>query len=199
MGKLTEKLSQDHRDRGPGDDRRTARAQPACHNPSWRGPAHVYAKSVGSFLPKLTRKAFEKYGFSAATLVTDWALIAGAEVAAATAPERLKWPRGAGAGEDAADGGGSGSGATLLLRVDPARALDVEYRRRQIVERINAYFGYRAVAEIRLVQAPLAPRKAPEPVRPHRPLPQVASGGADPLTDALLRLETGVRNAARTA
>ena len=37
-------------------------------------PGPLYGvKAVGSFLPGLTRKAFEKYGFSAASLVTDWA------------------------------------------------------------------------------------------------------------------------------
>ena len=35
------------------------------------------AKAVGSFVPQLTRKAFEKYGFSTATLLTDWAVIVG--------------------------------------------------------------------------------------------------------------------------
>src|SRR5215475_533447 len=51
-------------------------------------------KAVGSFLPALTRKAFEKYGFSTAALVTDWVRIVGRELAASTAPERLRWPRG---------------------------------------------------------------------------------------------------------
>jgi hypothetical protein len=39
-------------------------------------PGPLYGvKAVGSFLPGLTRKAFEKYGFSTASLVTDWATI----------------------------------------------------------------------------------------------------------------------------
>jgi hypothetical protein len=37
----------------------------------------VPARAVGAFLPRLTRKAFEKYGFSAATLLTDWPAIVG--------------------------------------------------------------------------------------------------------------------------
>ena len=57
-------------------------------------------------------------------------------------------------------------GATLVLRVDGARALDVQYKARQIIERINAYFGYAAVAELRIVQAPM--RQLP-PARPPRP------------------------------
>jgi hypothetical protein len=116
-------------------------------------------KSVGSFLPGLTRNAFQKFGFSTATLVTDWPVIAGAELAAYTAPERLKWPRGVERSEDGAQLAGKGrSGATLVLRVDGARALEVQYKSRQVLERINAYFGYAAVAEQRILQAPVEGR-----------------------------------------
>ena len=59
-----------------------------------RGKAAV--KAVGSFVPQLTRKAFEKFGFSAATLIMDWPAIVGGDIAYFTQPERLKWPRLAG-------------------------------------------------------------------------------------------------------
>jgi hypothetical protein len=153
----------------------------------------VQAKTVGSYVPSLTRKAFEKFGFSTATLITDWTSIAGAELARYAIPERLKWPRGPAGGDETEDGDGR-PGATLILRVDPARALDVEYKSRQIVQRINAYFGYRAVESLRLVQAPLpdAPPAKPLP-HPANAAPQ-ASG--DPLHAALARLERGVLGAA---
>src|SRR5262245_17644440 len=81
-------------------------------------------KAVGSVLPGLTRQAFAKFGFSTATLITDWPAIAGSELAAYTAPERLKWPRGLERPEDGAHAAGrSRTGATLVLRVDGARAL----------------------------------------------------------------------------
>ena len=121
------------------------------------------ARSVGAFVPTLTRKAFEKYGFSAASLLTDWATIVGSEWATCTAPERLKWPQGVDAYGDVADDRAGRPGATLVLRVDGPRALEIEHRRRQILERINAYFGYRAVAEIRIIQAPLPMPAVPRP------------------------------------
>ena len=157
----------------------------------------VSAKSVGSFLPQLTRKAFERYGFSAATLITDWATIVGRDMAVYTAPERLKWPRGTEAPEDGAAPGEKGRpGATLVLRVDGARGLDVQYKSAQVIERINAYFGYAAVAALRIVQAPIA--HAPDFERrratPAQPLTHEVAGVTDAgLRDALARLGAGVR------
>ncbi len=156
----------------------------------------VPAKAVGSFVPKLTRQAFEKYGFATATLVTDWAKIAGADLASYAVPERLKWPRATGAYEDVAEGAEGRPGATLVLRVDPARALDVEYRRQQIAERINAYFGYRAIAAVRIVQAPVEIVEKPAPRALAASPPQVSSSptpDADPLSSALARLAASVK------
>jgi hypothetical protein len=152
----------------------------------------VHARAVGSYIPGLTKSAFAKYGFSAATLLTDWKSIVGADLAQYTEPERLKWPvRGqTPIGEDADDEGRPG--ATLILRVDAGRALDVQYRARQIVERINAYFGYRAVADLRLLQASI--RKAP-PVQAMRkePAPIALPGVTDSgLRAALERMAHGI-------
>ena len=182
-GKLTGKLADAPR-RGWRPAAHVARA--VSFQP--RRPAYLPAKAVGSFVPKLTRKAFQKYGFSAATLVTDWAQIAGADLAGIALPERLKWPRGVEAYGEVEEGAQGRPGATLMLRVDPARALDVEYRSRQIIERINAYFGYRAVAELRLLQAPLdQPGKVPP-----LPAPEIPASAGDPLARALARLKAGV-------
>lgn len=153
----------------------------------------VYARAVGSYIPSLTKSAFAKYGFSAATLLTDWKSIVGVDLAQYTEPERLKWPVRAKTpvGDDADEQGRPG--ATLVLRVDAGRALDVQYRTQQIVERINAYFGYRAVADLRLVQAPI--RKAAPPVQVVRTepskimLPGVTDGA---LRAALERMAHGI-------
>ena len=133
---------------------RLAHAMPVA---PFRPRAGVQAKAVGSFVSRLTQKAVQKYGFSAAALITDWRSIVGEDLARYTEPQRLKWPRGVEAyGEMDADAAGR-PGATLVLRVDGARALDVQYSARQIIERINGYFGYRAVADLRLIQAPAEP------------------------------------------
>ena len=75
--------------------------------------------------------------------------------------------------------------------------LDVQHGARQIIERINAYFGYAAVAELRIVQAPVGvkgelTRLAPRPAAP--PLTYEVAHIADPgLRDALARLGAEVK------
>jgi hypothetical protein len=150
-------------------------------------------------LPTLTRKVFEKFGFSASTLITEWSEIAGPEIAAWTMPERLRWPRHT--DSDVPESPTRRTAATLVLRVEPARALNVQYRRHQLIERINSYFGYRAVGDLRIVQAPLPATEAPPPrVTLRRARGASALTGLDQITDeslraALVRLHTSVSGA----
>lgn len=160
------------------------------------------AKAVGSFIPRLARKAFERHGFSTVTLLTDWAGLVGAELARTTTPERLIWPR----PFESGDAGRSDPrhGATLMLAVDPSHALEVEYKAGQIRERINVHFGYRAVAQVRVHQQPLvavaatmacekqAPRSGPP-----APAPEIAAIPDPALRDALARLSTSVISESR--
>lgn len=125
-------------------------ASAANFTPDRRSPRSG-PKRAAAFAGSLTRPAFEKFGFPAAALLTDWAAIAGSDIAGFSAPERLKWPR----ERDGQEGGGH-SGGTLILRVEGPRAIELQHRLPQLIERINSYFGFRAVAQVRLRQAPLA-------------------------------------------
>jgi len=84
-------------------------------------------------------------------------------------PDRLVWPR---RREDAEEPSPKKSwrpeGAVLVLRVEGPRAIEVQHRSGPILERVNTYFGYRAVAEMRILQAPVD-RKAPRAFSPAAP------------------------------
>jgi hypothetical protein len=163
-------------------------------------------RAVGSFVPKLTQKSFERYGFATAAVLTDWPAIVGPQLAAWTQPERLRWPRLPGNRSEAAAETGPSGGATLHLRVSSARALDVQYGAAQILERINGYFGYRAVTELRIVQAPITAQnatarapQAPPAVVGEPANPAIASIESGALREALTRLEASVGRAVRPA
>ena len=160
-----------------------------------RSAQRIAARSIGTFVPKLTRTAFEKFGFSTAALLTDWAQIVGPQLAQTTTPDRIRWPKSV--EQDMAGGRtGARSGATLHLSVDPARALDVQYKTSLIIDRINSYFGYRAVADLRIVQARIA--MTPQPVARARPAvavtpdPVLKSIADDNLRAALERMQQGM-------
>ena len=153
------------------------------------------ARTVGTFVPKLTRTAFEKFGFSTAQLLTDWAQIVGPALADTTSPDRIVWPRRAGHDADEGQRAAPRQGATLHVRVDPARALDVQYKSPLVIDRINAYFGYRAVSELRIVQTPMTPAAPLALVATRTPVapdPALAGIADDGLRAALERMQSGI-------
>lgn len=126
------------------------------------------AQPIGGFVPRLTNAVFEKHGFATAAVATDWAAIVGSDAAAKCLPERLVWPkRRPDAAEDTAGPNPPSrrtkgvshahqhEAATLHLVVEPAFALEIQYASGQLINRLNAYFGYRAIGQIRMRQAPL--------------------------------------------
>lgn len=137
-------------------------------------PRRFSARPVNALIPKVTKKIYEKHGFPTAALLMDWPAIAGPELADYTLPERLIWPR---HDSDILDEVAEGSGktrrmraATLRLRVEGHRALDVQYGAAQLLERINSYFGYRAVSDLKIIQGPVARQceniEKPAPAKP---------------------------------
>jgi hypothetical protein len=176
-----------HRQEVPMSRNFTHIASDRAQQAKYRRRYAVRAKSVGEFVPKLMRPAFEKYGFPAAALLTEWPAIAGPELARYTAPERLKWPR------PNRETGETGC-ATLVLRVAGARALEVEQMRPQLIARINANFGYRAVADIRILQAPL-PEREETPKRvlpPAEPIPELEDISEPRLQAAFSRMASAI-------
>ena len=111
-------------------------------------------RALAAEVPKIAGSVLGKRGFGEAQLVAQWPAIIGEQIAAGASPVKLSFPRG-----ERRDG-------TLHLRVDSALALEVQHREPVLIERINAFFGYRAVARLALRQGP--PATAPEP-RPPRP------------------------------
>jgi len=147
------------------DNHRKTMAQAATRalSPGTVRPVRSSARAVGATLPDITRKAFERHGFPAASLIMDWPLVVGAEFAGFTAPEKLRWPR---RKPDAEDGAidrdavsgrsDKAAGAQLTVRVDGARALELQHRLGELAERINTHFVYRAITDIRILQAPVS-------------------------------------------
>jgi hypothetical protein len=176
----------------PGERSKLPHKGPAFVPASGFQGARRDAARVQDLLPGIVRPAFERYGFATAEILSNWRHCAGDEFAACTAPEKLTWPR------LAADGDAEAPGATLLLRVSGARALEVQHKLPLLMDRINAAFGYRAIASIRLLQAPLPEKRGtgretrPLPAPPARCIEAVAAVSDPRLKSALIRLSAGI-------
>lgn len=160
------------------------------HQPSAAIRSTGGAKAVGSFVPRIAQPAFQAHGFPSAEILSEWPAIAGADLAGYTAPERLVWPRRPPdhGGEDQTSQGERGrrqTGATLVLRVDGPRALEVQHGAPQIIDRINTYFGYRAVTTLRIVQGPVVRDSTGS--EPNLPAPPPDETGLERIEDEDLR------------
>jgi len=146
---------------------------------------------LGQLVGKTIADALARQGFASTGVVTHWPEIVGAEIADHAEPMRMIWPRRV--HEDDPDP------ATLVLRVEGPVALEIQHLSGVIIEKVNRFFGFRAVGRIQIRQAPLARREKKKP--PPAPDPEVvarlAAGMGDiadeALRDALARLGASVK------
>jgi hypothetical protein len=110
-------------------------------------------RALAATLPKVTKPVLEKHGRAYASLIAEWANIVGPALATMSLPEKLS---------------SGATGGTLTVRVAGAAATEFQHLAPQILDRINTYLGFGAVARLKLVQAPL-------PGRTRRPMPRPAS------------------------
>nr|WP_153435573.1 DUF721 domain-containing protein [Sinorhizobium saheli] len=128
-------------------------------------------------------------------LLGSWDEIAGEEFADCTRPEKIGWPRRA--AELGAEGGYQPG--VLTVACEGARALFLTHAQGELIQRINGFFGFHAIGQVRIVQKPVA--APPRRYRPPRPLAGEAARRlesmiegieSEALKTALARLGTAV-------
>ncbi|MEX0310087.1 MAG: DUF721 domain-containing protein [Tateyamaria sp.] len=96
-------------------------------------------KRTASLLTRRIRQASESRGFAQSRLLTHWSEVAGSDIAEISRPVEVSYGRG-------------GMGATLTLLTTGAQAPMLEMQKDQLRERVNAVYGYNAIARIRITQ-----------------------------------------------
>jgi hypothetical protein len=157
-------------------------------------------RAVGAASTPIAAGLADRRGWTAARLLADWSAIVGAELARRSMPERLV---GQGSIIDRGRTAKGGAGpprrpAALRVRVGGAAALEIQHMEPQIVERVNGYFGYRAIDRLQLVQGPLPTPPSRRVVPPldaarARAIDTKVAGIGDPeLRAALARLGSAI-------
>lgn len=143
---------------------------------------------MGEMLPDVGGTAFRRFGFVQSSVVSRWHEIVGERYANVSAPESIRFPQG-----KRADG-------TLTLSVAGAHAPMMQHVVPTIIQRVNRFFGYAAVARVTIRQGEMA-KPAPARMRPELVALPVELGDslrtiADPELKAVLEsLARGVATA----
>jgi hypothetical protein len=121
-----------------------AEAKPVATNEAAASPrrkSSTYGlKALGGIAGPTMRVAAGRKGVADPRLLMNWTEIVGNELAAICQPMKIN------------HGSGMALGGNLILAVDRARASEVEHQLRVVQERVNSFFGYRAVADVRITQ-----------------------------------------------
>lgn len=134
-------------------------------------------RAIGDLLPDIGRASFRRFGFVQSSVVSRWREIVGERYAEVSAPEAIRFPQ------------GRRSGGTLQLTVSGAHATMMQHVEPAIIERVNRFFGYPAVARIAIRQGrvqPLAERQPPQRSQ-LRVVPEAAGASLREVEDAELR------------
>lgn len=134
-------------------------------------------RAIADLMPRIGGAAFRRFGFVQSSVVTRWAEIVGARIAKTSAPESIRFPA------------GKKSGGTLSLTVTSGHQPIVQHMLPEIIERVNRFFGYEAVAKVAIRPGEVAirePERRPPPAN-LRPIPAELGDSLRDIGDAELR------------
>ena len=98
-------------------------------------------KSLGDMLSNIAKPILGKRGFVEADIIMKWQEIVGKELSEVTRPQKIVFARGK------RDGG-----VLHIITKGGGEALLLQHREKMVINRINTFFGYRAVERISIVQ-----------------------------------------------
>ena len=94
-------------------------------------------RSFGNTLPRGVKGILKKNGYNYSEIISKWNMLVGKDISSCSYPKSIKMTQGD------ADG-------TLVLAVKRGNEITVEYSKKEIINKINSYFGYQLINEIRL-------------------------------------------------
>ena len=101
----------------------------------------TYVQGLRSFantLPRGVKSILKKNGYNYNEIISKWNMLVGKEISNFSYPKSIKMKKG--------DANG-----TLIVAVNRGNEITVEYSKEEIINKINSYFGYQLINEIKLV------------------------------------------------
>jgi hypothetical protein len=143
-------------------------------------------RPLSDLVPGLTRDILGKKSLLFGKMIADWSHIAGADIADKTTPLDLKYAKKL----------DQKSQAVLHLAVQSAYALEISYQKSLLIERLNMFFGYPAIKDIKIIQQTNLMDNKKQTVVPSRPLTLQEERGLDGIVAQIQEndLQTALKN-----
>ena len=94
-------------------------------------------RPFSSSIPKTLKKHLRKGGYNYSNIVDNWTNMVSKKISDACYPETVKM------GKEMRNG-------TLVLNVIHGKELEIEYEKKEIIDKINSFFGYNCIGNIKL-------------------------------------------------
>ena len=99
-----------------------------------------YFKKVGNSLPKIIDKNIKKKNFIEISLIKKWREIIGDDIAKFCWPIKIRFSE------------IKNSNGIIFLKTMRGKSMEIEFKNEEIIEKLNQYFGYKAISKISVVQ-----------------------------------------------
>ena len=95
-------------------------------------------RPFGNTLPRGIKGILKKNGYNYSEIISKWNILVGDEISKCSYPKSIKMIK-------------ENSSTTLVIGVERGNEIIVEYSKKEIINKINSYFGYKLINEIRLL------------------------------------------------
>ena len=94
-------------------------------------------RAFGNTLPRGLRGILKKNGYNYSEIISKWNIMVGEKISKCSYPKSIKMKKG-------------NLNGTLVLAIKRGHEIDVEYSKKEIINKINSYFGYQLIETIKL-------------------------------------------------
>ena len=94
-------------------------------------------RPFGNTLPRGLKGILKKNGYNYSEIISKWSILVGKDISSCAYPKSIKMGKG-------------DSNGTLVLGIKRGDEIQVEYSKKEIIDKINSYFGYKLISEIKL-------------------------------------------------
>jgi hypothetical protein len=110
------------------------------HNKQNNKESKTYVQGLrpfGNTLPRGLKGILKKNGYNYSEIISKWSILMGNNISNYSFPKSIKMKKGS-------------SNGTLIIAVKRGNEIDIEYSKDEIINKINSYFGYKLISEIKL-------------------------------------------------